>query len=88
MDWLEVLSQIGAEGVQDLWVEAGGQCFQGLCEEGLLQRGLIYLSGKNLGRKAIPAFSPEFDVFTKAKTLQWQMRGGDAICELGFEVYS
>ena len=78
----EILLHIGTEGVQDLWVEAGGQCFQSLCEQGFAQRALLYLGASWLGKKAQSAFAENFDVFTRAQAIHWQMFGRDALCEL------
>lgn len=83
-DWPAVLEQIGRDGIHDLWVEAGGKCFQSLCEHNLLNRGLIYLGAKKLGVEAKTAFSADFDVFSQTQAMSWGMVGGDAVCELDF----
>lgn len=85
LDCPAVLEQIGRDGIHDLWVEAGGKCFQSLCQQNLLNRGLIYLGAKKLSADAKTAFTADFDVFSQTQAMRWQMVGGDAVCELDFK---
>lgn len=64
LDLATVLKIIGEDGIQDLWVEAGGRCFQSFHELGRLHRALIYRSPKRLGPSAQAAFDAPMD-FTK-----------------------
>jgi diaminohydroxyphosphoribosylaminopyrimidine deaminase / 5-amino-6-(5-phosphoribosylamino)uracil reductase len=54
---VELLRQIGKAGYHDLWVEAGGLCFQAFAQEQLLQRAFIYVAPRWLGQRAQNAFS-------------------------------
>ncbi|MFM2322765.1 MAG: riboflavin biosynthesis protein RibD [Pseudomonadota bacterium] len=65
LNLLEVLQYIAAEGYHDLWVEAGGRCFQAFVKNQLLQRAFIYVAPRWLGEDAQSAFtttSPFLDV--------------------------
>lgn len=86
LDWAAVLKQIGDDGIHDLWIEAGGKCFQSLCKQGLLNRGLIYLGAKKLNADAKAAFTADFDIFSQTQAMHWQMVGPDAVCELNFNL--
>lgn len=80
----EVIAQIGRDGAHDLWIEAGGRCFEAFANENLLQRAFIYLAPKWLGTDAQTAFANSTDVFTTARQQQWQILGADAVCELSY----
>ncbi len=79
-----VLEYIGQDGVHDLWVEAGGTCFQALLSEGLVHRALIYQSLKWLGEAAQPAFTGQFDALQKAQTMTRYSVGNDVVSDLSF----
>lgn len=44
LNLLKVLKYIAQDGCHDLWVEAGGQCFESLVKKHLLQRAFIYVA--------------------------------------------
>lgn len=48
LDLTEVLARIGEDGCHDLWIEAGGRCFQSVLAQNLAQRIIIYLAPKIL----------------------------------------
>jgi diaminohydroxyphosphoribosylaminopyrimidine deaminase/5-amino-6-(5-phosphoribosylamino)uracil reductase len=77
----QVLFQIGNEGVQDLWVEAGGVLFSTLLTEQLLQRAFIYIAPKwiNDGKSA---FSTDFSFAEGEQLVCWEQIGNDVLCEL------
>ncbi len=80
-----VLDKIGADGIHDLWVEAGGRCFQALCEEKLVQQGLIYIAPRWLGADAQSAFSNKIEVLLQSATsIQWQNCGQDVISKISW----
>lgn len=83
-DLLEAIKFIGEDGKHDLWVEAGGQFFNALWEQRLIQRALLYLSLKTLGSDAYPAFVQAHDFTQYAKMCHWQQMGNDAMAELEF----
>jgi len=76
-----ILDDIGQEGVHDLWVEAGAQCFQSFYQANLAQRIFIYRSKKIVGEQALPAF-PESKSPLSSKDIVWKPLGEDVICEL------
>ena len=78
----EIANQIGKDGIHDLWIEAGGQCFQAFAEAGLLKCGILYVSPKWLGTNAISAFQTQPKFFNKVKDIRWQVYGRDVIGEL------
>jgi len=77
----EALSQIGKDGIHDLWVEAGGTCFRALLNDGLLNRAFIYFSPKWLGEKALSAFPESFSL-SKEVDCRWSSFGDEALCEI------
>lgn len=79
----EILVYLGQEGIHDLWVEAGGQCFQAFINQSLVQRALIYMAPKCLGEKAYSAFSEEL-MFAPRKKVNWWGMGEDGVCEINF----
>lgn len=77
-----VLSVIGEEGIHDLWVEAGGTCFQALVAGGWVQKSLIYMAPDCLGENAQPAFADGENLFSRARCIEWQSVGRDVICRM------
>ena len=57
LNLLDILKQIGQAGYHDLWIEAGGQCFQSFAQNHLLQQAFIYVAPQWLGPNAQAAFS-------------------------------
>lgn len=83
LDLTKIIKFIGSEGVHDLWIEAGGQCFSAFAGENLLQCGLIYVAPKWLGETAQAAFD-KADFFAKAHQMSWHALNPDAMCKLLF----
>ncbi|QTS84160.1 bifunctional diaminohydroxyphosphoribosylaminopyrimidine deaminase/5-amino-6-(5-phosphoribosylamino)uracil reductase RibD [Coxiella endosymbiont of Amblyomma nuttalli] len=79
----KILSIIGNDGVHDLWIEAGGHCFQSFLNKNLLNRALIYIAPKILGTHATSAFKIPFSF--SEHSIQWHQYGKDAICEVQFQ---
>jgi diaminohydroxyphosphoribosylaminopyrimidine deaminase/5-amino-6-(5-phosphoribosylamino)uracil reductase len=77
-----VLGHIGQEGVHDLWVEAGGACFQSFLSESLAQRVLMYIAPKTLGPEATAAFSGTANLFESMSRVTWQQMGQDVLCKI------
>lgn len=84
LNFREILSIIGKDGVHDLWVEAGATCFNTLLNENLLNKAYIYMSLKILGDKALHAFNSSTDLLFSAKNINWQQLGRDMVCEMDF----
>lgn len=80
LDLRQVIKQIGEDGVQALWVEAGPTLFNAIANEKLAQRLLIYVAPLLLGPAATPAHLAEtmFD----AAASSWEVVGDNAICHL------
>jgi diaminohydroxyphosphoribosylaminopyrimidine deaminase/5-amino-6-(5-phosphoribosylamino)uracil reductase len=79
-----ILDYIGNEGVQDLWVEAGGKMFYELFSQKLLNRALVYLSPKVLGPEAKLAFPASFDVKNMGSKCNTMFFGADKVLEFIF----
>lgn len=80
----EVLQYIGKDGVHDLWVEAGGKCFESFLLQNLMQQAFVYIAPKWLGDNAQTAFSSRENIFKRAKQVSWQNLGNDALVEFIF----
>lgn len=76
-----VMTQIGMEGMHDLWVEAGGTLFAALLSEHLLQRAFIYIAPKwiNNGKSA---FSTDFSFTEGKQSVRFEQMGNDVLCEI------
>lgn len=81
LDLQHVLTQIGHDGMHDLWVEAGGQCFSAFVENQLLQRAYLYIAPTWLGQGQ-PAFADHVDLMQNASKIAWQQKGNDVFCEI------
>ena len=84
LNLLDMLKIIGEDGVHDLWVEAGGKCFQSLLSQHLLNRAFIYVAPVVLGPDATPAFTGALNIQDGAKEVRWRALGLDALCELSY----
>lgn len=82
LDLKEVMTKIGADGIHDLWVEAGGKVFEALIEAELVHKSLLYIAPKLLGELCYPALNQGKDIFKKAKAIKWRSVGVDAVCEI------
>lgn len=75
----EVLNHIGKDGCHDLWVEAGGKCFQSFISQSLAQQVYIYVSPKFLGPAATPSFTQDFNWSHINYKKNWSIVGEDAV---------
>jgi len=82
LDWKEVMIFLGKEGVHDLFVEAGGKCIESLAKAGFLHRAYLSVSPKWLGERSTTAFNSSAAFLEKASSIEWMMKGRDALCEL------
>lgn len=76
-DLPEVLDFIGSEGIHDLWVEAGAQCFSALVQQQLVQRVLVYVAPKWLDGMIAPAFDGK--IFEQALSKECKIIGKDVV---------
>lgn len=84
LDLGHVLAYIGRDGIHDLWVEAGGRCFESLFEDKLINSALIYTALKTLGPNATPGFSKSFELLQGAKNTTWKSMGEDMLCQIDY----
>lgn len=84
LDLNAVMEHIGNDGVHDLWVEAGGRCYQALLNQNLIHTGRFAIAPKILGPQAMSAFDQEFDLTVIDKKISWEWYGCDAVCEIHF----
>ncbi|MEE9451255.1 MAG: bifunctional diaminohydroxyphosphoribosylaminopyrimidine deaminase/5-amino-6-(5-phosphoribosylamino)uracil reductase RibD [Gammaproteobacteria bacterium] len=82
LDLEQVIAYIGAQGHHDLWVEAGGRCFEALLQNSCINTALIYVSPKTLGKAAYPAFENAHDFLAQARHCDWQKIGQEVICRI------
>lgn len=83
LDLREVLRLIGAVGIQDLWVEAGGQIFTSLVKHRWVNTCYLYIAPKLLGSEALPAFASGEGIFSQARST-WSQLGEDLLCEFSW----
>ncbi len=79
-----ILAIIGADGRHDLWVEAGGHCFQAFLNQNLAQSALIYIAPKILGPAATPAFTQPAALNLDLSQVTWNAYGRDAVAQINF----
>lgn len=80
--WDFILEAIGNAGVQSLWVEAGGRCFESLVKGNYLQQAYLYYSTNYVGSEGLAAFADQENLFKQVKKIAWQILGEDAVCQL------
>lgn len=74
------LAQIGEDGMHDVWVEVGSQCFSALIKQQLAHELYLYITPKTLGKSALSAF-PSCVCFKEYFTRSsWQALGEDVLC--------
>ena len=71
LDLHAVLRHLAALGKHEVWVEAGAGLFAALHQAQLVQRTILYLVPRVLGRAASALYGDE-DVFQAAHAIQWQ----------------
>jgi diaminohydroxyphosphoribosylaminopyrimidine deaminase/5-amino-6-(5-phosphoribosylamino)uracil reductase len=81
LDLSEIVHCIGKDGVHDLWIEAGGQCFAAFIRQKLLRRAWIYVAPRWLG-SGQSAFPENFTLDISPCEIHWQQFGKDALCEI------
>lgn len=82
LHWPQIFDYLGKQGVHDVWVEAGGHCFQSLYDGEWLNRALVYVAPKWLGDTAQTAFSKPLQLLTRTKKFAWQTAGEDVYLEV------
>jgi diaminohydroxyphosphoribosylaminopyrimidine deaminase / 5-amino-6-(5-phosphoribosylamino)uracil reductase len=84
LNLLDILKQLGKEGYHDVWIEAGGRCFQAFAKKQLLQRAFIYVAPQCIGPAAQSAFT-DAEVLFSAKPAPPFPLGLDACFEFNWQ---
>ncbi len=79
----EIIVKIGADGVHDLWVEAGGKCLFSLMKEQQLQKLLLYIAPKWIAAGQT-AFNEQAEYDFNTKSIRWQQYDNDLVGEIIF----
>jgi diaminohydroxyphosphoribosylaminopyrimidine deaminase/5-amino-6-(5-phosphoribosylamino)uracil reductase len=82
VDIKSVIKQIGADGVHDLWVEAGSHCFNNLFYAKLIDEIYFYIAPKTLGAQAKSVFFTPTHFTEHFNVIQWDVFGEDVVCHL------
>lgn len=83
IEWSDVWKKIGADGIHDLWIEAGGSTIEPLIKTKQLQRALLFVAPFWLGEKGLSAFkSANENLLQDAKHFEWQSKGRDVLLEI------
>ena len=81
----EIMSQIGAFGIHDLWVEAGGQLFSSLMKSGYLHEAWLYIAPTWIG-EGTPAFQDLSSWDLTSKRIEWNQYGRDVLGKIRFSL--
>jgi diaminohydroxyphosphoribosylaminopyrimidine deaminase/5-amino-6-(5-phosphoribosylamino)uracil reductase len=80
-----VITQIGEDGIHDLWIEAGGKCFAAFAGASLLQRAIIYVGSIWIG-EGKSAFPDGFSLDSlQSSNMRWLQFGKDVMCEINVD---
>lgn len=80
LDCQAMIDYIAKQGAHDIWIEAGGQFFSTIIQEGLVDRAYVYVAAKILGQQALGAFKNQSEIFQSASSLCWKAVGEDVVC--------
>jgi len=78
------LKALGELGLHQIWVEAGGQCFEAFLSQQLFQEAYLYVAPIILGETATSGFRGTFESLTKATNYTHFPAGNDMIHHLDF----
>ncbi|HSW69521.1 MAG TPA: bifunctional diaminohydroxyphosphoribosylaminopyrimidine deaminase/5-amino-6-(5-phosphoribosylamino)uracil reductase RibD [Gammaproteobacteria bacterium] len=84
-NFASIIEQIGKDGVHDLWVEAGGECFSEFVKQKLLQKILIYIAPRSLGL-GLNAFKENLFAELTSVKVSWHQMGNDVMCQMFYDV--
>ncbi len=84
LDLQAVLQSIGKDGCHELWVEAGGHCFEAFLNKHLLQQAFIYIAPKILQADATATFSLASAQLTHAKETKFYPFKNEIAIEFNF----
>ncbi len=85
LNLVEIIQHLGQQGIQDVWVEAGGQLATAMLNQALIQRLYVYISGQWLGSDGIDAYIDTNAITNKQhKPVKWQQVGADMLAQFEF----
>jgi len=73
------LQQIGLDGIHDLWVEAGSQCFNAFLKQQLTHEVYLYIASTPLGQQAKPAFEQLIPFKQQFQQSSWEQLDDDLV---------
>lgn len=79
----EIILQIGADGIHDLWVEVGGKCLSSFINEQQLQKLILYIAPKWIDNGQ-NAFEDKIGYDFQNKTIVWRQYDNDLAGEIIF----
>lgn len=79
LDLHQISKIIGADGIHDLWLEAGGTCFSAFLKEQLFKKIYFYIAPKIQG-EGVSAFNSQIEFSNSF--VKWKQYGTDVICEI------
>lgn len=79
-----ILKHIGQDGIQNVWVEAGGKLLGALLRQHLINRLYVYVAPKALGLDAMNAFEDRWDFLKTAKKVSWELAEDDCLLKIDF----
>jgi len=83
LDLKQVLDVIGQEGIHDLWLETGGQCFQNFVLQKLMNKAYLAIGLKWLNTNAQAAFDQ--NIFTAVQSQHWFIAGDTPVCAIDWQ---
>lgn len=75
----QLFSLMGAQGIHDCWVEAGGRLLQQLLAQGLVNRLYVYISPKEIGLAGLDIFRDRLAFGGEKVTFNWTTLGVDQV---------
>lgn len=82
LDLVTLLKILGKDGCHQVWLEAGGTCFQSFVLEKLMNKAYIAVAPKWLDNDAPPAF--DANIFSDYVNLSWREFDLDSVCEINY----
>jgi len=73
----QIVDDLGARGLHDIWVEVGAKAFRSFWELGAINQVIFYRSTRSLGKNALPIFSDDFNPLRQVASVEWHEIDGD-----------
>jgi diaminohydroxyphosphoribosylaminopyrimidine deaminase / 5-amino-6-(5-phosphoribosylamino)uracil reductase len=78
----QILSELGAKGYHDVWVEGGAALFTAFLRERLAQRAYLYLAPVTVGAEGMDAFGMSWEGILSDAKVTWTPQGRDVVAEV------